>query len=130
MRITFTDNGSFDIEDSIVPFFHLLDGHSDSVWDLILQQTQRLLTDQLRSDLAHRLVGNSILIVILRTVWQILKQQLRHLVRILVSQSRNRNDLRKWTDIFIGIDGLGNDLLVFHGIDLVDRQNHRGFHLG
>ena len=100
------------------------------MWDLILQQTQRLLTDQLRSDLAHRLVGNSILIVILRTVWQILKQQLRHLVRILVSQSRDRNDLRKWTDIFIGIDGLGNDLLVFHGIDLVDRQNHRGFHLG
>ena len=122
MRITFTDNGSFDIKDSIVPFFHLLDGHGDSVWDLILQQTQRLLTDQLCSDLAHRLVSNGI--------WQISKQQLRHLVRILVSQSGDRNDLRKWTDIFIGIDGLGNDLLVFHSINLVDCQNHRCFHLG
>ena len=128
MGLPFTDNGSLYIKDPVIPFFHALDDHSDPMGDLVGHETQRLLPDQLRSDLAHGLVCDRILVIILGALRQILEQGADQGIGVGLSHGRYGDDLLKPVHILIGVHGL-YDLILFYGIDLIDHQDHRRFHL-
>ena len=129
MGISLADDRRLNVNDSIRTLGHLFDCDGDSVRDLLVEQAQCLLTDQLSRDLAHRLIGHGILIVVLRSIRKILEDQLRQKIRVLLAQCGYWNDLRKRADVLVRINVLCKLLLFLHGIHLVDDKNHRGLDL-
>ena len=83
MGFFFADDLCLDVEQAVGAFFHFLDGHGDPVGDLVLETAQRFLTDDLCCDLAHRLVGHGVLIVVHRPAGQILHDHFQNGVQVV-----------------------------------------------
>ena len=104
MGFPLTDNGSLDIKDPIVTLCHTFDHNGDPMRDLIRHHPKCLLTDQLRCDLAHRLIRHRILVIILRPLRKILEDRVDQSIRVGFFHCGNRYDLLKPVHVLIGID--------------------------
>ena len=74
--------------------------------DLVRHHAECLLADQLRGDLAHRLVCDSVLIVILRSLRQILEDRVNQGIRVCLLHRGYRDHLFKVVRVLIGLDSL------------------------
>ena len=129
MRFSLTYNAGLNVNQAAPTLLHLLNGHCDAMGNLIIQKAQRLLANEFRGNLPHGLIRHRVLIIELRAVRQVFKDQLCQQIRILVLQCRKRHDFRKIADIFVGRDKGENFILVLYRINLVDYQNDRGLYI-
>ena len=125
MGIALAHDRCIHVNDAVWALFHLVDDNCNAVRDLVVQHPKRFLADQLRCDLAHRLVGDGILIVKLRTCREIFKNTALDILNIHLFESRNRDNLRKIQNILICRDKGQNLFLRFDRINFINNQNDR-----
>ncbi len=128
MGIPLADNSRLDINKfSPRSFLHPLNLYGNAVRDLIGKQPKRLFAYQLRHNLALRLVCHGILIIVHRSLWQILENNIDKPVRVLRLQRGNRHNLRKIQYIPVCLNKF-QDFLFFYRVYLVDNKYNRNIH--
>ena len=75
MGLTFADDRGINVKDTIITLCHALDSDRDSAGNLVGHHAQCLLADQLCCDLAHRLICDRVLIIVLRTFRKVLEDR-------------------------------------------------------
>ena len=117
-------DGHVQVDDPVVPLgeFGDLDGHA--VGDLLVQVSEQLLPDDLRHDLALRLVGGHAVGEELGALLRVFGQLVHQLLQALLPLGGDGDD---GVEIVLGAVGR-HDLQqhgLLHGVDLVDDQHRR-----
>ena len=68
MAVPLADDTCFDCREVLRPLFIGIDLYRNSVRHLLVQRSKRLLSDDLSGQLPHILIGDDLLIIILRTL--------------------------------------------------------------
>ena len=129
MGIPLADNRGVNIHNRAVvslPLFHLVDGHRNAVRNLLIQAAESFFPDHLSDDLALGLVRDRVLVVEAGTIGQIFENAVQKRVKIPGTKSGNRHDISEIADLPVLVDEARN-VLFFHGVNLVNNQNHRRF---
>ena len=105
MAVSFTNDGRFNIHHlAIWTNFHFFNCHCNSMWNFFVQTAKCLFTDHFRYNLTLRLICDCIFLIKCRSVWKIFKNHFQYRICILSFKCRYRYNIRKFTNIFIGIN--------------------------
>ena len=119
-----TVDGGVNIDDAVVPLGEFCDFHGGSVGNLPIEAPQELFPDDLRHDLPLGLVGGDILREEERAFHCVFfadRQQILHTISRLGGNGNNGIEA-----CLLGIDrNHFQQLLLLHGIDLIDGKNRR-----
>ena len=123
MGISLADDRRIDVH-HLPLHFHAVDRNRNTMRDFFIQAVKRFLADQLRHNLALRLVCDRVLIIELRTVRKVFQNHFNKLIRIVSAPCRHRHDIREVIFLPVCINSR-KQILFLHHINLVDHKDDR-----
>ena len=126
MAVPLADYACFDRREILRPLFIGIDLYRDSVRHLLVQRSKRLLADDLSGQLPHILIGDDLLIIILRPLGKSLQDCPDDFLDIESTQRGYNDDVVKCEHLLPRFQNLRGFLFVDR-IDLVDDEDHRLF---
>ena len=124
MAVPLADNACFDRREVLRTLLVGIDLYRDSVRHLLVQRPKRLLADDLSGQLPHILIGDDLLIIILRPLGKSLQDCPDDFLDIESPQRRYNDDVAKCEHLLPRFQDLRGFLFVDR-IDLVDDEDHR-----
>ena len=124
MAVPLADDTCFNCREILRPLLVGINLYRDSVRYLLVQRSKRLLADNLSGQLPHILIGDDLLIIILRTLGKSLQDCPDDFLDIESPQRGYNNDVVKCEHLLPRFQDLRSFLFVDR-IDLVDDKDHR-----